>query len=153
MSDLSANQPSSERPIGVYLVALYFVLAGFLESIQKYYEWNAPLSFKPWAEHSIWELAAHTLVYLAFALLVWNFAWLGRIGALVYGYAHLAMYVALASIYVLYQGDTPLTITPLAVSIAIYHVTALIPVVAYLQPKRQKKLFQVSLLDRLLSSD
>lgn len=150
---MSNNQPSSERPIGVYLVALYFVLAGFLESIQKYHEWNPPLSFKPWAEHSVWELAAHTLVYLALALLVWNFAALGRIGALVYGYAHLAMYVVLASIYVLYEGDTPLTITPLSVSIAIYHVSALIPVVAYLQPKRQKKLFKVSLLDMLLSSD
>ncbi len=150
---MSNNQPSSERPIGVYLVALYFVLAGFLESIQKYHEWNTPLSFKPWAEHSVWELAAHTLVYLALALLVWNFAALGRIGALVYGYAHLAMYVVLASIYVLYEGDTPLTITPLSVSIAIYHVSALIPVVAYLQPKRQKKLFKVSLLDMLLSSD
>ena len=145
------NQPSSERPIGIYLVALYFVLAGFLESIQKYHEWNSPLSFKPWAEHSVWELAAHTLIYLALALLVWNFAWLGRIGALVYGYAHLGMYVVMASFYVL--GETPLTITPLFVSIAIYHVTALIPVMAYLQPKRQKKLFHVSLLDMFLSSD
>ena len=145
------NQPSSERPIGIYLVALYFVLAGFLESIQKYHEWNSPLSFKPWAEHSVWELAAHTLIYLALALLVWNFAWLGRIGALVYGYAHLGMYVVMASFYVL--GETPLTITPLFVSIAIYHVTALIPIMAYLQPKRQKKLFHVSLLDMFLSSD
>ena len=136
--------------MGVYLVALYFVLAGFLESIQKYHEWNTPLSFKPWAEHSVWELAAHTLIYLALALLVWNFASLGRIGALVFGYAHLGMYVV---IYVLYEGETSLTITPLFLSIAIYHVTALIPVVAYLQPKRQKKLFNVSLLDMLLSSD
>ena len=70
-----------------------------------------------------------------------------------YGYAHLAMYVVLASIYVLYEGDTPLTITPLSVSIAIFHVSALIPVIAYLQPKRQKKLFKVSLLDMLLPSD
>ncbi|GMR22581.1 MAG: hypothetical protein BMS9Abin37_0940 [Acidobacteriota bacterium] len=153
MSVMSNKQPSSERPIGVYLVALYFVLAGFLESIQKYQEWNAPLSFKPWAEHSVWALTAHTMVYLALALLVWNFASLGRLGALVYGYAHLTMYVVLASIYVLYEGATPLTITPLSVSIAIFHVSALIPVVAYLQPKRQKKLFRVSLLDMFLSSD
>ena len=148
-----SNQPSSERPIGVYLVALYFVLAGFLESIQKYHEWNTPLSFKPWAEHSVWELAAHTLIYLALALLVWNFAWLGRLGALVYGYLTLGTYVVMAFFYVLYEGETSFTITPLFLSIAIYHVTALMPVVAYLQPKRQKKLFNVSLLDMLLSSD
>jgi len=144
---------SSERPLGIYLVALYFVIAGFLESIQKYYEWNAQVSFKPLAEHSVWQLAAHTMIYLAFALLVWNFAALGRIAALVFGYAHLAMYVALASIYVLYDGESPLTITPLSVSIAIYHVSTLIPVVAYLQPKRQKKLFHVRLLDLLLSNE
>jgi len=93
------------------------------------------------------------MIYLAFALLVWNFAALGRIAALVFGYAHLAMYVALASIYVLYDGESPLTITPLSVSIAIYHVSTLIPVVAYLQPKRQKKLFHVRLLDLLLSNE
>ena len=148
-----SNQPSSDRPIGVYLVALYFVLAGFLESIQKYQEWNTTLSFNPWAEHSVWELAAHTLMYLAFALLVWNFASLGRIGALVYGYLHWGMYVVLTSIYVLYEGETPLTITPLSVSIAIFHLTALIPVIAYLQPKRQKKLFRVSLLEMLFARD
>lgn len=144
---------SSERPLGIYLVALYFVIAGFLESIQKYYEWNAPVSLRPFAEHSAWQLAAHTLIYLAFALLVWNFAALGRIGALVFGYAHLGMYVVLASIYFLYDGDSPLTITPLSVSIAIYHVSALIPVVAYLQPKRQKKLFHVRLIDLLFTSE
>lgn len=148
-----SNHSSSERPIGVYLVALYFVIAGFLESIQKYREWDAPLSFNPLAEHSLWELAFHTLIYLAVALLVWNFAALGRLGALVYGYLTLGTYVVAASIYLLYEGETPLTITPLAVSIAIYHVTALIPVIAYLQPKRRRRLFHVSLLDNLLSSD
>lgn len=144
---------SSERPLGIYLVALYFVIAGFLESIQKYYEWDAPVSFGLFAEHSVWQLVAHTFIYLAFALLVWNFAALGRIGALVFGYAHLLMYAVMASIYFLYEGESPLTITPLSVSIAIYHVSALIPVVAYLQPKRQKKLFHVRLVDLLFASD
>lgn len=144
---------SNERPLGVYLVALYFVIAGFLESIQKFREWNAPLSLNPFAAHSIWELTFHTLIYLALALLVWNFTALGRLGALVYGYLTLGTYVVAASIYLLYEGETPLTITPLAVSIAIYHVTALVPVIAYLQPKRRKHLFHVSLLDTLLSSD
>lgn len=148
-----SDHPSSERPIGVYFVALYFVLAGFLESIQKYREWDSPLSFNPLTENSIWELSVHTLVYLGLALLVWNFASLGRLGALVYGYLTFGTYVVLASIYLLYEGDTPLTITPLGVSIAIYHVTALIPVIAYLQPKRQKSLFRISLLELLWSND
>jgi hypothetical protein len=144
---------STERPLGVYLVALYFVIAGFLESIQKHFEAAAPLSLDPFAEHSIWGLAAHTLIYLAFALLVWNFTWLGRLATLVYGYAHLGMYAVMTSIYFLYSGDTPLTITPLSVSIAIYHVSALIPVIAYLQPKKQKKVFRISLIDLFFSND
>lgn len=144
---------TSERPLGVYFVALYFVLAGFLESIQKYREWDSPLSFNPLVEHSIWELLVHTLIYLALALLVWNFAALGRLGALVYGYLTFGTYVVAASIYLLYEGETPLNVTPLSVSIAIYHVSTLIAVIAYLQPKRQKKLFNVSLLEMLLSSD
>ena len=148
------NEPKSpERPLGVYLVALYFVLAGFLESIQKYREWDAPLVLNPLAEHSIWELLVHTLIYLVIALLVWNFAALGRLGALVYGYLTLGTYVVAASIYWLYEGETPLNVTPLSVSIAIYHVTALIPVLFYLQPKRQKQLFHVSLIEMLFSSD
>jgi hypothetical protein len=146
-------QPTSDRPIGIYLVTLYFVLAGFLESIQKYREWDAPVSLNPLAEHSLWELSFHTLIYLVLALLVWNFAALGRLGGLVYGYLTFGTYIVAASIYLLYDGDTPLTVTPLSVSIAIYHVTALIPVLAYLQPKRQKKLFHVSLLEMLLSND
>jgi hypothetical protein len=148
-----SDQPSSERPTGVYLVTLYFVLAGFLESIQKYREWNASISLNPLAEHSIWELSVHTLIYLALALLVWNFASVGRLGALIYGYLTFGTYVVAASIYLLYDGDTPLTITPLSVSIAIYHVTTLIPVIAYLQPKQRKTLFRISLVDMLLSND
>ena len=144
---------TTERPLGIYLVTLFFVLAGFLESIQKYHESTVPLSIQPFAEHSIWGLIGHTLIYLAFALLVWNYTILGRLGALVFAYAHLAMYAIMASIYVLYDGETPLTITPLSISIAIYHVTGLIPVIAYLQPKKQKKTFNVSLLELLFSSD
>ena len=147
------NDPRLERPLGVYLVALYFVLAGFLESIQKYREWDVPLSFNPLAEHSLWELVVHTVIYLALAALVWNFAALGRLAALVYGYLTFGTYVVAASIFLLYDGDTPLNVTPLSVSIAIYHVTALIPVIAYLQPARQKKVFHVSLLEILISND
>ena len=142
---------SSERPLGVYLVALYFVLAGFLESIQKYRESGEAISFSPIAEHSIWNLAVHTLIYLTLAYLIWHFASLGRLGALVYGYLTFGMYVVMLSIYFLWEGDTQLTVTPLFVSIAIYHVTAIIPVILYLQPKKQKKLFHVSILELLTS--
>ena len=144
---------SHERPLGIYLVALYFVVAGFLESIQKYFEAGAPLSLDPFAEVSIWGLVAHTAIYLTLALLVWNFTWLGRLGALVFGYVHLATYLVYASIVYLWDGPAPLTVTPLTVSIAIYHVTALIPVVAYLQPKQQKKVFTVSVLELLFSNE
>ena len=81
---------STERPLGIYLVSLYFVLAGFLESIQKHFEASEPLSLQPFAEHSIWALAAHTMIYLAFALLCGTSPSLGRLGALVFGYAHSA---------------------------------------------------------------
>lgn len=147
------DKPRVERPLGVYLVALYFVIAGFLESIQKYREWDAPLSFNPLAEHSLWELVVHTVIYLALAGLVWNFAALGRLAALVFGYLTFATYVGAALFFLFYEGETPLIVTPLYVSIAIYHLSALIPVIAYLQPARQKKLFHVSLLEILLSND
>ncbi len=144
---------SSERPLGVYWVALYFVLAGFLEAIQKYRDWNAPLTFNPLSEHSIWELAFHASVHLALAFLVWHYAALGRVAALVYGYAFFATYAGMAIAFAFYEGSKPLTVTPLTLSIAVFHVTALIPVIAYLQPKRRKKLFHVRLLDLLLPGD
>ena len=93
------------------------------------------------------------MIYLVLALLVWNFTSLGRLASLVYAYVVFGGYIAYAAFIWLYEGDTPLNVTPLAVSIAIFHVTAAIPVIVYLQPKRQKKLFNVSLLDLLLSSD
>ena len=144
---------NSERPLGVYLVALYFIIAGALETIQKYREWDQALTLNPFGEHSIWELAAHMGVYVALALLVWNLAALGRLAALVYGYLHFGAYVVIASIYLLYEGETPLTITPLFVSVAIYHVTTAIPVIAYLQPTKQKQLFQLRLTDLLFPGE
>ncbi len=144
---------NSDRPIGVYLVALYFVLAGALETIQKYREWDGPLTFNPLGERSVWELAAHPLIYLVLAFLIWRFTALGRLGALVYGYLILGTYAVSGSIYFFYDGETPLTITPLFVIIAIYHVTSLLPLIAYLQPVRQKKIFRVSVVELLLSRE
>ena len=141
---------SSERPLGVYLVALYFVLAGFLESTKTYWEWNAPLSLNPMAEHSVWVLAVDIGLYLVLALLIWNYASFGRLAGLVHGYAMLAMWISIAIALAL---GTTMNITPLKVSLAIYHITANIPLLVYLQPARQKKVFHVSLLDLLFSSE
>jgi hypothetical protein len=142
-----------DRPLGVYLVALYLVVGGALETIQKYREWDGPLALNPLANHSIWELAVHPLIYLVLAFLVWKFAAVGRLGALVYGYLVLGTYAISASIYLLYQGEAPMTITPLFVAIGVYHAVALVPVILYLQPARQKRVFHVSLLEIFMSSD
>ena len=136
-----------EKPIGVYLAAFYFVVSGFLESIQKYREWEAPLTFNPLSEHSIWHLATHIAIYLAVAYLIWHLTWLGRLAGLVYGYLTLATY---AGALILYLRGTEMTSTPLFLILAVYHTVALIPLVIYLQPKRRKKLFRVGLLEILL---
>ncbi|HLE21329.1 MAG TPA: hypothetical protein VJB88_09460 [Vicinamibacteria bacterium] len=142
------SQKTVERPLGVYLASFYFVVSGFMEAIQKYREWGAPLIWNPLSEHSIWHLATHAAIYLAVAYLIWQLTWLGRLWGLVYGYLTLATY---AGAFLLYLKGTPgMSSTPLFMVLGIYHVAALIPVVAYLQPKRRKKLFQVSLLEILL---
>ena len=142
---------SAERPLGVYLVAFYFVLAGFLEAIKTYLEWDVPLSFNPVAEHSVWQLMVDVMLHLTLAYLVWHYTSAGRMAALVYGYIHAVMYPTIGIVYLF--SDTPLHITPLLVSLAVFHTTALIPVIAYLQPSPQKKAFDVSLLELLVSTD
>ncbi len=146
------TQPTSfERPLGVYLVALYFVLAGFLGAIKTHLEWDAPMSFNLFAEHSVWQLMFDIVLHLAVAYLLWHFTSVGRVAALVYGYIHVVMYPSIGIVYL--ASDTPLHITPLLVSLAVFHTTALIPVIAYLQPARRKKAFNVSLFELLWSAD
>ena len=62
-----AQTRTSERPLGVYLVALYFVLAGFLGAIKTHSEWDAPLSFNLFDEHSVWQLMLDIVLHLAVA--------------------------------------------------------------------------------------
>lgn len=147
---LMASNKSVERPPGVYLASLYFVVSGFLEAIQKYREWDAPFILNPLSEHSIWHLATHVAIYLVVAYLIWEFTWLGRLAGLVYGYLILATYLGA---FVLYLKGTQMGATPLWLILAVYHVVALIPLIAYLQPKRRKKLFHVGLLEILLPPD
>ena len=142
---------SSERPLGIYLVALYFVLAGFMGAIKTRMEWDGPLSFNLFAEHSVWQLMVDIVLHLAVAYLVWHFTSVGRVAALVYGYIHIVMYPTIGIVYLV--SDTPLHVTPLLVSMAVFHTTALIPVIAYLQPADRKKAFDVSLLELLWSSN
>ncbi len=141
-------EKSVERPLSVYLASLYFVVSGFLEAIQQYREWDAPLIFNPLSEHSVWHLATHVAIYLAVAYLIWQLTWVGRLAGLVYGYALLATYVGAFLLYL--KGTPGMSSTPLFMVLAAYHVAALIPLVVYLQPKRRKKLFHVGLLELLL---
>ncbi|MGH9337695.1 MAG: hypothetical protein ACRD21_28420 [Vicinamibacteria bacterium] len=145
------SDSASERPLGVYFVALYFVLSGFLESIRKYQESDQVWSMNPLADHSFWTLTVDPIVYLGLAYLIWRFASIGRLAALVYGYVILAMYVGIAASYFVFE--TPLNVTPLFVALSAFHVLALPALLWYLQPARQKKLFHVSLWEILLSSD
>jgi hypothetical protein len=62
-----SSDSSLEKPVGVYLVALYFVLSGFLESIRKYQEAAHVWSWSPFAEESLWTLAVDPIIYLAIA--------------------------------------------------------------------------------------
>ena len=137
-----------ERPLGVYLASLYFVVSGFLEAIQQYREWGAPLIFNPFSEHSVWHLATHVAIYAGAAYLIWQLTWVGRLAGLVYGYSLLATYVGAFLLYL--KGTHGMSSTPLFLVLAVYHVAALVPLVIYLQPKRRKELFRVGLLELLL---
>jgi hypothetical protein len=146
-----STDSNGEKPAGVYLVALYFVLSGFLESIRKYQESAHDWSLNPLADQSLWTLAVDPIIYLSIAFLIWRLAAFGRLAALVYGYVVLAMYLGIALSY--FGFETPLTVTPLFLSLAAFHVLALPALLWYLQPSRQKKLFHMSLWEILLSSD
>ena len=146
-----SSDSNGEKPVGVYLVALYFVLAGFLESIRRYQEADRSWSLNPLGDQSLWTLAVDPIIYLSIAYLIWRFASFGRLAALVYGYVVLAMYLGIAVSYFVFH--TPFTVTPLFVALSAFHVLALPALLWYLQPARQRKLFRVSLWEILLSSD
>jgi len=146
-----SSDSNGEKPAGVYLVALYFVLSGFLESIRKYQEAGHHWSWSPLADQSLWTLAVDPIIYLAIAYLIWRLAAFGRLAALVYGYIVLAMYLGIAVSYFVFH--TSLTVTPLFLGLAAFHVLALPALLWYLQPSRQRKLFHLSLWEILLSSD
>ena len=146
-----SSDSNGEKPLGVYLVALYLVLAGFLEPIGKYYDADHPWSLVPMADDSLWTLAADPIIYLAIAYLIWRFAALGRLAALVLGYVLLVFYLSAAVAHFLFGA--PIHVTPLTAAISAFHILVLPAVVWYLQPARQKKLFHVSLWEILLSSD
>jgi len=146
-----SSDSNGEKPVGVYLVALYFVLAGFLESIRRYQEADHSWSLNPLGDQSLWTLAADPIIYLSIAYLIWRFASFGRLAALVYGYVVLAMYLGIAVSYFVFH--TPFTVTPLFVALSAFHVLALPALLWYLQPARQRMLFRVSLWEILLSSD
>jgi hypothetical protein len=146
-----AEETTTERPASIYLIALYFVLAGFLEAIRKYQESERVFSVNPLAENSLWSLAVDPLITLGFAFLIWRFASLGRLAALVYGYVVLLMYAGIAVSY--FVLSTPLHVTPLFLGLAVFHVLSLPFLIGYLQPARRKRLFHVSLWDILVSSD
>lgn len=146
-----SSDSNGEKPAGVYLVALYFVLSGFLESIRKYQEATHVWSLNPLADQSLWTLAVDPIIYLSIAYLLWRLAAFGRLAALVYGYVILAMYAGIGVSYFLFH--TPLSVTPLFLGLAAFHVLALPALLWYLQPSRQKQLFHMSLWEILLSSD
>ena len=141
---------TKERPVGVYLVALYFVLTGFLEAIQNIREWESPLIWNPFREHSVWHLASDLLIYLALAYLVWRLARLGRLAALVFGY----LYLTTRFVYfILLASGTSMNSTPLFFLLSVYHVLTLPFLIYYLQAKPRKELFKVSLSEVLLPHD
>lgn len=132
------------------MMVFYFVLAGFLESIQKYRDWGETLSLNPLAQHSFWQLAADIFVYLAIAYLVWNLTWFGRLAALVFGYLYLATCLWFL---ILHARGTPMNATPLFFILALFHVLALPPLLYYLQREKGKELFKTNVLDILLPHD
>jgi hypothetical protein len=135
-----------DRPVGVYFVTLYFVLTGFLESIQKYREWGY-VHWSPLDEHSFWHLLANASIYFALAYLVWSLTWFGRLAALVFGYLYLAMCVVFV---LLYFSGTPMNSAPLFFVLVPFHVIALPILLYYLQTEPRKALFQVSMWELLL---
>lgn len=141
---------TQDKPAGVYLVSLYFVIVAFLESIQKYRGWGSSFSINPLTEHSVWSLVTDIAIYLAIAYLVWQLTWFGRLAALVFGYLYLGTFIWF---FVLYARGTPMNSTPLFVILAVFHVMTLPPLLFYLQRGQGKKLFRVSLSEIVLPGD
>jgi hypothetical protein len=145
-----SEEKNKERPVGVYLVALYFVLTGFLEAIQNIQERGAPLVWNPLREHSVWHLTSDVLIYLCLAFLVWKLTRFGRLAALVFGYLYLATHL----IYIiLHVAGTSMNSTPLFGILSVYHVLTLPFLLYYLQTEPRKKLFQTAVLEVLLPHD
>ena len=141
---------SNERPVGVYLVALYFVSTGFMESIHKYRQWGSEVTWSPFGEHSIWQLGTDILIYSSIAYLVWRLCWLGRLAALVFAYLYLATCVwALA----LHLGGTPMNTSPLFFGLAVFHIVVLPLLLYYLQSRKRKEIFRATLTEILLPND
>jgi hypothetical protein len=69
----------------------------------------------------------------------------------VLGYLLLASYLIAGIAH--FGFGVPATLTPLSAAVSAFHILCLPAVVAYLQPSRQKQLFQVSLWDILLPGD
>jgi hypothetical protein len=147
---LMSGGKSKDRPVGVYLVALYFVLTGFLEAIQNLRESESPLIWNPIKEHSVWHLASDLLIYLALAYLVWRLTRLGRLAALVFGYLYLSTHFVYLA---LYAGGTSMNSTPLFFVLSVYHIITLPFLLYYLQTKPRKELFKASLVEVLLPHD
>jgi hypothetical protein len=141
---------TKDKPLGIYLVALYFVLTGFLEAIQNLREWDSPLIWNPFSEHSVWHLASDVLIYLATAYLVWKLTRLGRLAALVFGYLYLTTHLVY---FILYISGTSMNSTPLFMILSVYHILALPFLLYYLQREPRKKLFQVGLFEIILPHD
>ncbi len=144
-----ASRDSNSKPAGVYLAALYFVVAGFLDSIHKYREWGSLLVPSPFADRSVWQLGANTLIYLAAAYLLWRLTRLGRLLALVYAYLIVATNLGVLALHV--SGRVNLTSFQLL--LALFHVGALPLMISYLQPARSRAFFNVSLLEVLIPRD
>jgi hypothetical protein len=144
------GETKKERPVGVYLVALYFVLTGFLEAIQNIQETGAPLIWNPFREHSVWHLTSDVIIYLGLAYLVWKLTRFGRSAALVLGYLFLATRL---TYFILYAGGTSMNSTPLFLVLSVYHVISLPLLLYYLQTEPRKKLFQASVFEVLLPHD
>lgn len=138
------------KPAGVYFGALYFVVAGFLNSTQIFRKWDSPLAFSPLSAHSVWHLAANVAVYLAAAYLLWRLTHWGRLLALVYAYLTVATH---AIVFVLFQVGSLQSLPPFFGPLAAFDALALVPLAIYLQPAERKAMFTVSLLEVLLPPD
>lgn len=144
---MPVKEDPSQKPFGVYVGALYFVMAGFLNAIQTFRKWGSPVVLNPLEEHSLWHLAANVVVYLAAAYLLWRLTHWGRLLGLVYAYLTLLMNLG---VVVLFSSGKIQALPPLFAPLAAFDLVALVPLIFYLQPSLQKATFNVSLVEVLL---